>query len=503
MAELVAVFMAGIDVPLTGAGTLPTIRIRRLDTGALVVTDAAMVEVGAPGDGAYSFTFAPVATLEYSWRANGDPLAAGQTIAGGRFTFGILSGIDATSSVIVPYLGSIWIDTANGSAGTVVGVNGLPSNPSDNLADALTLAASTGLRSFVVITGNLTLTGALTEWFVVLRGGSQLDFGGFSVNESEFYGGTLTGVGSGTITVRDAILEDVSGVVFGVAQRCGLGGTTAPGVGESTFDRCRSQEPGLGIPILDFGVGGPARTINVRAFSGGIQIENMDVAGDVCTIEYVAGRTIVDASCTAGTLVLRGITGPITDGSAGTTVNIDGEVSKLSVAQFLETLGPNPHGTGVWTGTTPAAVATAVWSEPLPGAFAGGTAGFHLDAPVSLVPAATDIVLSAAHGAGSWEGSSDDRVNVGWARLDAANVEVTISGRRNGADSPLLTAAITFFNSNGTVRFTTAGPGAPDAQGVIRFNFANALVVQASYWRATVTDATGAITTTGHVPFTF
>ncbi len=91
----------------------------------------------------------------------------------------------------------------------------------------------------------------------------------------------------------------------------------------------------------------------------------------------------------------------------------------------------------------------------------------------------------------------------GFARLDAANIEVTISGKRRGETVPLLTAAITFFDSTGAVRFAAAGPGVPDAQGVIRFAFANALVVQASYATATVTDTIGTIVTTRHVPFTF
>jgi len=90
----------------------------------------------------------------------------------------------------------------------------------------------------------------------------------------------------------------------------------------------------------------------------------------------------------------------------------------------------------------------------------------------------------------------------GFARLDNNNVEVTISGKRRGESVPLLTAAISFFNSDGTLRFSSAGPGAPDAQGAIRFQFANTLIAQASYATATVTDAIGTIVTTRHVPFT-
>jgi hypothetical protein len=90
MAELVASFMADLDVPLVAPAALPTIRVRRIDTQALVVTDVAMVEVG---EGEYSFDLTTDPVLEYSWRANGDPTSTGQTITGGQFVFGTASGV--------------------------------------------------------------------------------------------------------------------------------------------------------------------------------------------------------------------------------------------------------------------------------------------------------------------------------------------------------------------------------------------------------------------------
>jgi hypothetical protein len=64
----------------------------------------------------------------------------------------------------------------------------------------------------------------------------------------------------------------------------------------------------------------------------------------------------------------------------------------------------------VSTAGSPAAIATAVWSEALPGAFGGGTAGLivgtNLDALVSSrsshTAAGVDTVLSGTHGGGSW-----------------------------------------------------------------------------------------------------
>ena len=63
--------------PVNGLTDDPEIRIRRLDTGALVVTDDAMTDVGA--DGLHTYSFAPVAGLRYSFLIDADPNGSGQT----------------------------------------------------------------------------------------------------------------------------------------------------------------------------------------------------------------------------------------------------------------------------------------------------------------------------------------------------------------------------------------------------------------------------------------
>lgn len=79
-------FESAPGVPLLAPGNIPTIRIRRLDTQALEVTDAAMTEVG---DGNFFFSFAPaVDGIEYAVRADGDPTAVTQVPASVRFQAG-------------------------------------------------------------------------------------------------------------------------------------------------------------------------------------------------------------------------------------------------------------------------------------------------------------------------------------------------------------------------------------------------------------------------------
>lgn len=87
MAELTVFVVAPSGAPLTSPGDLPEIQIRRVDTQAIVQAFTAMTEIG---DGMYSFTFAPSATLEYTFTVDADPSTTGQAIP--RYFGGSISG---------------------------------------------------------------------------------------------------------------------------------------------------------------------------------------------------------------------------------------------------------------------------------------------------------------------------------------------------------------------------------------------------------------------------
>ena len=80
--QIVAAFQ-NAGAPATGLAA--TIRVRRIDTGALVVTDSAMTELG---DGLYSFDFTSTfdETLDYAIRADGTATLADVD----RYKFGSL-----------------------------------------------------------------------------------------------------------------------------------------------------------------------------------------------------------------------------------------------------------------------------------------------------------------------------------------------------------------------------------------------------------------------------
>lgn len=223
------------------------------------------------------------------------------------------------------YNGAIHIDATNGSSGTALGLNGTNASPVDNIADALTLAGLLGFRVFRIIGGAITLTSSLTEWTILGYDEAEVNLNGQNVNGSTFENSIIKGSMSGTVSVRGGLIEDVTGFL-GVATGAGFSGNITLGVGQSTFERCHSRTPGTATPTLDFV--GAGRRANVRAYSGGLAVENMTDVTNTCTVEFVAGQIVVDSSCTDGVLDIRGVIKPVTDNSAGTNVITSGALNQ-------------------------------------------------------------------------------------------------------------------------------------------------------------------------------
>lgn len=141
MATTIVAAFTNAGAPATGLAA--TIRIRRTDTGALVVTDAAMTE---QGDGGYSYAFAPVDGLDYSIRADGTATLG----ASDRYKFGSLSGgTEARINTDVPAIlvDTTSLDTTKLTAGRALNLDNLDaaitSRPTAAQIDT-TLSASHG-----------------------------------------------------------------------------------------------------------------------------------------------------------------------------------------------------------------------------------------------------------------------------------------------------------------------------------------------------------------------
>lgn len=227
--------------------------------------------------------------------------------------------------------GEVWVDFIDGDPGAIYPI-GTSAEPTNNLADAVILCNTFGFHTIRIIQGS-TIVSNITLDNKILIGNSpqqvqlQLDPSTSIVN-ARFNNVLLTGTSSGDIIYADKCAINSLMEFSGYAYECGLAGTINVAVNSlATFYQCASIEPGLGRPTVDFNPAGPVG-VNIRMYSGGLDIINATDAGDNGTIEFAAGKCRVDSTCAAGYLSVRGLV-ELTDESVGTTVDSSATVSSL------------------------------------------------------------------------------------------------------------------------------------------------------------------------------
>lgn len=205
--------------------------------------------------------------------------------------------------------GAIYIDTVNGAAGTTDFENGVDSNPVDSIADANTLAASLGISTFRIAAGS-TITLAAAQNNQSFSGDNwTLALGGQDITGSVFAGATVSGIASGTGTrqiFHQCLMDACSHVAGTHILESGISGTqTVVEAGDYFLDRCHSGIAGTATWVWEFGDAIGNTNLNVRNYSGGIQLESMgDTGTDTVSIE---GRgQIIEGTCTGGTVAVRG-----------------------------------------------------------------------------------------------------------------------------------------------------------------------------------------------------
>lgn len=219
--------------------------------------------------------------------------------------------------------GSIWIDTVNGTAGTVDFENGTVENPVLTLADALTLNASLGFNRFTIFNGSTITLASTFNNYLFTGVGWTLALGGQDTGGTHFIGPTASGIATGTeTTFVDAHMGNCTIDIMHL-ESCSLSGTLIVGAaGEQHISNCHSDIAGVGTPIFDTGVAVANSNINFRNYSGGIELQNLGQVGtDTVSIEG-DGQVILNANCIGGSINIRG-NFELTDNSATTTINDD------------------------------------------------------------------------------------------------------------------------------------------------------------------------------------
>lgn len=220
--------------------------------------------------------------------------------------------------------GAIWIDTNDGTAGTVPFVNGVADNPCLTYADALNISSQIGLKVFEISPGSSITFAADTDGFDFNFRGSSLNLDGQEVTNCNIRGATLTGIATGggaLLFIDRAIVGTVSLPPCILMQSALTDVLTLSEAGTYILDLCGSAVAGSGSPTIDFGASIGNTNLNMRHYSGGIEILNMGTVGtDNMSLEG-QGQLRIHSSCTGGTIVVRG-NFKITDNSGG-AVSID------------------------------------------------------------------------------------------------------------------------------------------------------------------------------------
>ncbi len=226
--------------------------------------------------------------------------------------------------------GFIYYDsTGGGSAGSEDFINGILENPVDNMADLNILAASLNISSFRISAGSIVTLTASQERQIFSGEIWTLNLGGQSISGSTFHGANISGIATG------AIKPNLEHSHFGnvTLPPChmdlvGFEGILTLGSAGAYFmaNDCHSAIAGLGAPCVDFGVAIGDSQINLRGYSGGIELLNMGQNGtDTASIEG-DGQVIINANSIGGTIAIRGhqtITGAAAFKAAGGVISDD------------------------------------------------------------------------------------------------------------------------------------------------------------------------------------
>jgi hypothetical protein len=157
----------------------------------------------------------------------------------------------------------------------------------------------------------------------------DLDLNGQDMNGTTVTSCNITGTHLGQLLVQDAGLTNVTGELF--AQRVAVAGTYT--LRDGAVSLISNVTVLLaGVPwTLDLGASGASgSTVGLSEVSGGLIIANVDHADDVVHVHMAQGTVTINASCTAGNIVVTGLA-DITDNSAGSTVVTSASLSQATV----------------------------------------------------------------------------------------------------------------------------------------------------------------------------
>jgi hypothetical protein len=231
------------------------------------------------------------------------------------------------------YGAGVSLDVTSGNSGTDYPV-GNQEYPVDNLADAIAIANDKGFKT-IFIEESMTLASETV---------SNLKFIGRSHVLTEvtidpslvcdgvtFENCNVAGTLDGGTHIDHSTVGSIT-YVNGHIHDCGLYGTiTLAGSEDAVLDNC--IQLGTASPIVD--MGGSGQNLSVTKYDGQLTITNFSGVANVAAIGVSSGHVILDATVTAGGIIVAG-TGVLTNNATSVTfLNTDGLMSRQTITEIV------------------------------------------------------------------------------------------------------------------------------------------------------------------------
>jgi hypothetical protein len=250
---------------------------------------------------------------------------------------------------------SVWVDSIEGLAGTGF-PRGTPSDPVNNVNDALAIAMRENLNTFHII-GQFTAIGTMPINNYHINGvtpangiviGSNL-----VVESSSFERIAILGSVIGRGSYKDCSVGKTLGLtgVEGIFDNCAIAGDIALDATATEpiiFKDCISAIAGTAKPGLN--CNGTAAGINFRRYAGGLALTNFNNPAGTMTLDLMGSEVSINSTnCTNGVLVARGV-GKLVDENGDViptgTSTINGN---LLISNRLINSDQSGGGSSVWT----------------------------------------------------------------------------------------------------------------------------------------------------------
>jgi len=241
---------------------------------------------------------------------------------------------DLSTLLTAAYNGEVCVDPLNGQSGTVIPI-GTRGTPVDNLADAKVIADANGIHQIRILKSMTIDTVDFSDGYTFTTDSPVTETLTFApsanIRNCDFVNCRIEGTLDGNNIYRQCVLLNVnytSGFIF----QCSLNNTVTlePGAMLGALDCFSNTLAGEPNPAIDFNGSGQ---LLLRNYAGAIELNNHtsdDPDGDVC-IDMASGVVIINSSCTAGFMPIRGIA-DVRDFSTGTC-----DVRDLTVNALVET----------------------------------------------------------------------------------------------------------------------------------------------------------------------